>query len=249
MSSAADGCPISPSPPRPDCLQLQPAQNNKKRPRKSRRRQPAPTREPTPPSAGDYDSDASTDSTAEAAVAERATMCELHCLLRSYATYASARQWRTWADLFVEDVVFSFEYCAQIHGRKELYHGGLGMDELPFHSVFFSDIRIELDPCRPRERATCTANMWFTRRNDQAEGLGICEATLDVPTNDEKDEQPVTANCDYCGPYGFEFVNTDEGWKIKTMALKVLNERREEVDRCLTKCICIPSSSCGTPCR
>lgn len=246
--SSADACRTSPSPTAPDFLQLQPSKNSKKRSRRSRYHQPAPIREPTPPSANEYDSDASIDSVAEAAAAERHTKSELQCLLRTYGTYASARQWRNWSDLFVEDAVFSFEYCGQIHGRKELYYGALGWNELPYITSFFSDVHLELDPRRPNERATGTANMWFRNRTEPTEASGVKATGLGLDMGDDQDEEVPTAGCDYCGPYEFEFVNTEEGWKIKTMSLKVLNDHREETDRYFTKCDYIPLSSCGTPC-
>ncbi|OJD36292.1 uncharacterized protein BKCO1_12000159 [Diplodia corticola] len=225
----------------------QPESRNRKRPHPPTDYHP-PSPSQTPATVKEYpDADADADADAdETAAAERTAKAHLAALLRGYCTYASAHQWRTWSEIFAEDAVLTFEYFGQLRGRREIFCGVAGMSHFWYDSTFFSDVHLDLDPRRPDQRATGTANLWYRRPKMSPNAP---ETPLSpVPVEDDQDED-TTADCDYCGPYEFEFVKAGREWKIKTMSLKVLSDHREDVDRFCTRCDCIPLSTCGTPCH
>ncbi|KAL0257105.1 hypothetical protein SLS55_007915 [Diplodia seriata] len=208
---------------------------------------PSPSQTPASPSAGA----AKHDDGSEIAAAERTAKACLAALLRGYCTYASAHDWRTWSEIFAEDAVLSFEYFGQLRGRREIFCAAVGMTPFWYDRTFFSDVHLDLDPHWPDERATGTANLWYHRPTEAAKAPEtlLSAMSMGVDTAKEDADGDATANCDYCGPYEFEFVKADGEWKIKTMSLKVLSDHREEVDRLCTRCDCIPLSTCGTPCH
>ncbi|GME26163.1 uncharacterized protein LTHEOB_3328 [Neofusicoccum parvum] len=252
MSSSAGDSRPAPSACGP--LQLQQAQqqlkrqSHKRRHREPRRQQPSPSQSPSPSACG-YESDASADSAAETAATERATKAHLAALLRGYCTYASAYTWRPWGDLFAEDAVLSFDYLGELRGRKEIVAGALGMQDGWYNSTFFSDVKLELDPHCPDDKATGSAKLWSGNTTEATKVPDTVLRSMTMAVDMREEKELSQSDCEYCGPYHFEFVKTEEGWKIKSMALKVLGENREEVDRLCTRCDCIPLSSCGTPCR
>lgn len=244
--------------PTPDEDRSPPSPAGPQRPQQQTQRQqqpsPSPSSAPRPPAAGDYD--CSDDSISETAAPEDAIKAHLAALLRGYCTHIDARRWRAWGDLFADDAVLSFEYFGQLRGRREIVCVASGMAGFNCGSTtVFSEVTFELDARFPRERAAGSANLWYKSVDDDddddaaptAHKVVLSPASMEVMTDQEADGGS-RVGYRYYGPYHFDFVRTEGGWKIEKMALKVLSEHREEGDQRCTRCDRIPSSRCGTPC-
>ncbi|RFU29319.1 hypothetical protein B7463_g7003, partial [Scytalidium lignicola] len=128
----------------------------------------------------------------------------LTTLLNRYCNIADAKDWQGYADCYVEDAVMTFESWGDVVGRDAIRKASSAEQIFEGLQHSMTNMEFKVDGS---DRATGSSYLWFCATPETAKP-GI--------------------NYAFGGPYKFEFIRTNDGWRISRMRLRKIWAQGED---------------------